>query len=137
AISAADIVVKQRRQIHTHEPEERAKIEELGAHIVPALVVIQAKGSDEGDSADEQDVIARNARARVDKPKKLPRDGIVAPHPKQEASRAKVGTHAGTDRCDQEGDGNDHKQPLTSHYAGDMGKGILEVGKRRRRTGPY
>ena len=45
--------MKEGRDIHPHEAEQRAEVEQLGAQVVTLLIIVQHKRPDQRDGADE------------------------------------------------------------------------------------
>src|SRR5579863_1768912 len=75
AVRAANVIVGKRGQIHAHEGDKRAKIQQLSA-----IIVCDEESADEGDCADKEHVICGNVSLRMNRSKEFSRDGIASAH---------------------------------------------------------
>src|SRR2546422_10092005 len=86
--------MNERGKIHSHEPKQGTEVQELGAQVVPLLVVIQSVSHHQGDDTHQNDVVARNARSRIHIAEKLAWYRVVPAHAVKESSGAQVRAHA-------------------------------------------
>src|SRR5579859_553972 len=74
-------------EIHSHESQERTEIQQFSGVLISAADRVQHYGPKKRQSADQQNVVGRSARARFEPSKKLLRQNVVASHAEQQASR--------------------------------------------------
>src|SRR5262249_45429937 len=114
----AKVVAHERRGIHAHEGNERAKIQQLRSALVG-----HGKGASQRQASNEQHVVAWNAVDGIDVSEKAARQGLPPPHSIEETRGSKLGRHAGTDVGDQDGEVQEVEQKVSANLAGHQGKG--------------
>ncbi len=99
AFLGAQVVADQRGDVDAHERKERAEVEEIRA-----LIVGDDEGTDEGDDADKDDVVAWDVVFGIERAEEFFGNTVAASHAVEQARRAELRAHAGADIGDQDGE---------------------------------
>ncbi len=87
----------ERRRVHAHKRNQRAKIEQPDP-----LLERQKERSNHHDHAYENYVVSRNVMLRIHRTEKRLRQGVASPHAIQQPRRADLRAHARPEVCDQQ-----------------------------------
>ena len=130
------------RRVHAHEGDECAEIEHLGRQLKG-----EQEGTDHGQHADKDYVVAGNAALAVDGAEERSRERVVAAHAVKQARRSQLRTAARADGRQQQGEVDELKEPDAAQNVGgrarsrsSLTRDIRESGihlRERPAIGPY
>src|SRR5882724_12518677 len=98
-VRAPNVVVSERRQVNTHESNQRSEVEQLRA-----IVVSDEECSQQCNRADENHVVGGNPGLGVNGPEEFSRNSIATSHSIKQAGcselRSHARTHGGNQQCE-------------------------------------
>ena len=98
--------------IDSHESDQRAEVEHVGAKIIAGGCTGQRrkqKRSSQSERADKQDIVARHVPFGIDRAKERLRESVAAPHAIEQPRRTHLRSHAGAEVRHQQSEPNNRK----------------------------
>src|SRR6266568_520972 len=129
-IASADYAeLPKRREIHSHESEERAEIEQFAGVFVCVTHMVEPDRAKEGENANNQNVVNRRAAARREIAKYSARKDVVASHAEQQAGGSQAASEAAAECGENQNRSHSVEQNWATNAAADVHERGLEVGK--------
>ena len=90
-------IVHKRRHVDAHERNQCAEVKHLRTEVIS-----KDERARQRKDAYKNNVVAGNPRARIYRGKKLPRNGVIAPHPIEQPARPQMRPRSRTYTRDQQ-----------------------------------
>jgi hypothetical protein len=117
--------VGQRRQIDAHECDQRAEVEQLGP-----IVIADKEGANQRNHSHENHVVGGNSGPGMDGAEELLGNGVATSHAVEQASRAQLRSHPGTDGRDKQREADRLGQQGAARNSRYVAKSVLHLARR-------